>query len=85
MRHAYHNVGQATCVKGINHFQVIEIDSQTTDFTHFADVYHNDVTIKALKTLYGIYDVTTQKFANLLDVHSLMHKIKFLNSRVPVT
>ena len=82
MRHAYHNVGQATCVKGIDHLQVIEIDSQTTDITHFADVFHNEVTIRVLETLHDIYDGTTQNFTNLLDVRNPTHEVKVLNGRV---
>ena len=38
-------------VKVIDHFRVIRMDSQTTDITHFAVVFHYDVTIKALETL----------------------------------
>ena len=47
------------------------MDSQTMDITNFADLVR-------LIT----YDLTTQKFANLLDVHSLVCKIKVFNSCV---
>ena len=35
----------------INHFQDISMDSQTTDITHFAVVFHYEVSIKTLETL----------------------------------
>ena len=37
----------------LDHFLFIQMDSQTTDIdiNHFADIFHNDVTIKALETL----------------------------------
>ena len=35
----------------IDHFRDIAMDSQTTDITHFAVVFHYDVTTKALETL----------------------------------
>ena len=35
----------------IDHFRDIPMDSQTTEITHFAVVFHYDVTIKALETL----------------------------------
>ena len=34
----------------MDHFRDIQMDSQTTDITHFAVVSHYDVTIKALET-----------------------------------
>ena len=36
---------------GIDHFRDIPMDCQTTDITHFAVVFHYDLTIKALETL----------------------------------
>ena len=38
-------------VQTIDHFRDIQIDSQTTDITHFAVVFHYDVTIKVLEPL----------------------------------
>ena len=35
----------------IDYFQDIPVDSQTRDITHFAVVFHYDVTTKALETL----------------------------------
>ena len=62
------------------------MNSQTTDITHFAGIFHKDVTIKALDTLQGTdiiaYNVTSQKFDNLLGVRSLACKIKVLNGHV---
>ena len=37
--------------QGIDYFQDIPMDCQTTDITHFAVVFHYDVTIEALETL----------------------------------
>ena len=64
------------------------MDSQTTDITHFVNIFHSAVTIKALepyKTQLLAYDITTENFANLHDVYSLTCKIKILNGCVPGT
>ena len=63
------------------------MDSQTTDITHFAVVFHYDVTIKALEILRSTanYDVIMKNNGKVRDVRSLACKIKVLNGRVPGT
>ena len=64
------------------------MDSQTTDIPNFADIFCYDITTKALETLRSAinsYDVTIQKITNLLDVCSLLCKIKVSNSHFPIT
>ena len=58
------------------------------DFTHFAIVFHYDVTIKALdyyKARLITYDVIMKNNGKMRDVRSLACKIKVLNTRVPRT
>ena len=57
----------------IDHFRDIPLESQTTDITHFAVVFHYDVTIKALETLRSkiTYDVIMKNNGKLRDVRSL--------------
>ena len=37
-------------MKEIDHFRDIPMDCQTADITHFAVVFHDDATIKALES-----------------------------------
>ena len=64
--------------------------SQTTDITHFANIFHNDVrhnqsTVKLNGAQQIAYDTTTKNFANLHDFRSLACKINILNGHVPGT
>ena len=53
-------------------------------FAIWPSYFSSCTTIKALKTIQSAtnYDIITEKFANLLDVHSLACKIKVLTGRV---
>ena len=42
----------------IDYFRDVPTDSQTTDITHFAFVFHYDITIKALETLWSTANIT---------------------------
>ena len=61
------------------------MDGQTTDIPSFADIFHYNVTIKALETYEAHVincDVTIQKYVKLLDARSLTCKIRGLNGLV---
>ena len=57
------------------------MDSQTMDITHFADIFHYDVTMQALKRLRNAINC----FKYLLDVRNLACEIKVLNGCKPGT
>ena len=76
----------------IDHFRDLQTDSQTTDITHFAVVFHYDVTIESLEILrstakkkVNAYDVIMKNNGKVLDVRSLACQIKVLNGRVTGT
>ena len=63
----------------IDHFQDIPMESQTTDITHFAVVFHYDVTIKAMETLQSTanysYDVIVNSEKTAKCVMSLVWRV----------
>ena len=61
------------------------MDRQTTDTKLFADIFIITSQLKHWKHYKAhqiTYDVTIKKFVKLLDVRSLLCKIKVLNSRI---
>ena len=64
------------------------MDSQTTDIMHFTDIFIMTSQFKHWTNYVAqslAYDITTEKFANLRDVRSLMCKVKVLNCLIPET
>ena len=68
----------------IDHLRDIPMESQTTDITHFAVVFHHNAAMKALKTLrsttnYMYLDVIMKNNGKVCDVCSLACRMKVLN------
>ena len=59
-----------------DNFRDIPMDSQTTDITHFAVVFHYDITIKALETLRNTANYSWRHSEKNGKVRSLTCKIK---------